>query len=448
MLMKIATSQKTDDRACETQQIRVHLAKEKTIEVKPGGNANTLTVGAPGTGKTYSNLIPDILDNDGASLIIDDKKGQLHKMLAEPLQQKGYEVYKYDLINYAGNFSYNPFQTVTCREDLMCMAEFLIPDRNEKDPFWEQSARDLFVAVAEVGWKEFGSVMSFKRLMDLVDTINRDKGESGDPKTLKAVTEWVHQCERYSTEGYHCDDGVLELICKHVGRGMNYVGIKKYLAVRSCADDTFRSIVITLESALMAYSSRKLQRCMMSTPVDFREFGKRKIALFIANPDSDSKYAPVISYMYKDIYNVLVRCADEEYQDAGGMLPVHVRYILDDFCSGIRVPDFQTQLANCRSRNISFLIAIQDINQLQASYGTADAGSILACMKYHTYYRTKNPSTVSLMSRISGRPEEQICQMREDQVYAWITGNAQLCRRYPTNDLLDGYRRKDHAQSK
>jgi len=69
--------------------------------------------------------------------------------------------------------------------------------------------------------------------------------------------------------------------------------------------------------------------------------------------------------MYSQIFKSLYMKADFEY---GGRLPVHVRFILDEFANIGRIPNFEEVLATMRSREISATIIIQNLAQLKSIY--------------------------------------------------------------------------------
>ena len=49
-------------------------------------------------------------------------------------------------------------------------------------------------------------------------------------------------------------------------------------------------------------------------------------------------------------------------------LPVHVRFMLDEFANSVYIPDFEKHIAVCRHHNISVNIILQRIEKLQSLY--------------------------------------------------------------------------------
>jgi len=60
--------------------------------------------------------------------------------------------------------------------------------------------------------------------------------------------------------------------------------------------------------------------------------------------------------MYSQRFNLLYDKADDEY---GGSLPIHVRFLLDEFANIGLIPKFEKLIATTRSRKVSASIILQ-----------------------------------------------------------------------------------------
>jgi type IV secretion system protein VirD4 len=69
--------------------------------------------------------------------------------------------------------------------------------------------------------------------------------------------------------------------------------------------------------------------------------------------------------MYAQLFDLLCDKALKVYH---GELPIHVRFILDEFANIGKIPDFQKKISVIRSRNISASIILQSKSQLKAIY--------------------------------------------------------------------------------
>ena len=93
--------------------------------------------------------------------------------------------------------------------------------------------------------------------------------------------------------------------------------------------------------------------------------GDKKTALFIIISDTDDSFAFIAALMYSQLFNLLCDKADNEY---GGRLPVHVRFLLDEFANIGQIPKFDKLIATIRSREISACIILQAQSQLKSIY--------------------------------------------------------------------------------
>jgi type IV secretion system protein VirD4 len=69
--------------------------------------------------------------------------------------------------------------------------------------------------------------------------------------------------------------------------------------------------------------------------------------------------------MYSQLFNLLCDKADNVY---GGRLPIHVRFLLDEFANIGQIPKFDKLIAIIRSREISACVILQAQSQLKGIY--------------------------------------------------------------------------------
>ena len=60
--------------------------------------------------------------------------------------------------------------------------------------------------------------------------------------------------------------------------------------------------------------------------------GDRKNALFLIMSDTDDTFNFVIAILQSQLFNLLCDKADDEYN---GKLPIHVRFLLDEFANSV-----------------------------------------------------------------------------------------------------------------
>ena len=374
--------------------IKLILGRNEVINGKYGDNMHSIIVAPPGGGKTYSVVSPNIADNCGCSMFIDDKKGNLYHKHKKQLIEEGYKVYCFNLINFDGNVHYNIFDNVEKRDDVHKLVTFLMPDEKiGRDPFWIDTARELTEAIIEI------------------------MRENDETLSLKSLISFLHSKVglEYNRKGSLEDDAVINIIKRHREQGKEYPSMDKYISLHHIAADTFRSIFATCKSCLQPFDSDELFSVTDTTTLNFTDMANEKIALFVTSSDINSSYSPLVQLMYRNIVMKLVEYADNNYLNNNSMLPLHVRFILDDFASGTRMPDFENVIANCRSRNISFLLCVQSLEQLHGIYGNKTA-ALLDCINYKVFFPSSNLSTQEYMSTIMNVPLSDIQELGEEDI--------------------------------
>ena len=127
--------------------------------------------------------------------------------------------------------------------------------------------------------------------------------------------------------------------------------------------------------------------------------GDKKTALFLIMSDTDSTFNFVIAILQSQLTNLLCDKADDVY---GGRLPVHVRFILDEFANIGQIPQFDKLIATIRSREISASIILQSQSQLKAIYKD-NADTIIGNMDTSIFLGGKEPTTLKELAAVLGK---------------------------------------------
>ncbi len=93
--------------------------------------------------------------------------------------------------------------------------------------------------------------------------------------------------------------------------------------------------------------------------------GDRKTAVFITLPTFNHSLNSLSSVLVTQIFNALYNRTESL---PNNKLPVHVRFMLDDFANCGYISDFEKYSAVCGNHNISVNIILQCIEQLQMLY--------------------------------------------------------------------------------
>lgn len=88
-------------------------------------NKNVLVVGLPGDGKTFTYVKPNLMQMN-SSFIVTDPKGLLVRETGKMLEEHGYQVKVFDLVNLTKSDMFNPFHYMKSELDIDRITEAIV----------------------------------------------------------------------------------------------------------------------------------------------------------------------------------------------------------------------------------------------------------------------------------------------------------------------------------
>ena len=176
-------------------------------------------------------------------------------------------------------------------------------------------------------------------------------------------------------------------------RSPDHFAVKQYKKYKLAAGKTAKSILISCGARLAPFDIEELRELMSYDELELDTLGDRKTALFLIMSDTDDTFNFVIAILQSQLFNLLCDKADNEYN---GKLPIHVRFLLDEFANIGQIPRFDKLIATIRSREMSASIILQSQSQLKAIY--KDAAEIILDNADSTLFlggRGKNAKDIS-----------------------------------------------------
>ena len=323
-----------------TNEILLSMDTRKTRR-----NNNIVAIGGTGTGKSRALIMPNIMQAN-SSFVITDPSGELLESMGSFLADEGYVIKVFNLVDMRSSDRYNPFEYAAGEEGILSMITALIANTTPKgshssDPFWEKAETALLQAICfyirEKHPKEewnFSTVMFLLRLAE---------AEEGQPSTLDCLFQQLQQVNP------------------------NSIAVTSYAVYRSAGGGkTSQSIVISAQTRLAAFNLAAIKNLTDTDTMDLQSLGERKTALFCITPVGDPTFNFLVGLMYTQLFHTLYHYA--ETKCAGKRLPVHVRFLLDEFANIGTIPNFCQLLATMRKYEISCTIILQAISQLKALY--------------------------------------------------------------------------------
>lgn len=330
-----------EDNKLLTQNVRMGLDGHRHRR-----NLNVLVCGGSGAGKTRFYAKPNVMQAN-TSMVILDPKGEILRDTGQLLREKGYEVRILDLINMEKSHCYNPFVYLKTDNDVQRLVTNLfkattVKGAQSSDPFWDTAASMLLLSlVFFLKYEAPTEEQNFPMVMELL--------RNGD------IPEDV--------DGYMSP--LDEMMDRLEAREPDHIALKYYRNYRSGAAKTVKSIQITLAARLEKFNLESLSALTVTDELDLASMGEKKVALFALIPDNDTSFNFLISILYTQLFQQLFYTADRKY---GGLLPVHVHFIMDEFANVSLPDDFDKILSVMRSRGVSVSIILQNMAQPKALF--------------------------------------------------------------------------------
>lgn len=366
-------------------------SKEKRQLAVDASDNHTLVIGASGSKKTRSLVLPTIkvLAYAGESMIINDPKGELYTRTAGELRDLGYRIITINLRDPTVGHAWNPLRIPYLyykSGDMDKAAEFAndiastltLGEISQKDPFWDYSAYDcclglillLFKLCKEMGYPD--GAASISNLLRL----RRKLFEKETGAKFSPLWKWASADELISAS--------------LTGSIMT-------------AQDTMRGILAVLDQKLRALAIQSsLLDMLANSNFDLEEIGRSKTAVFLITPDEKTTYSSIVAMFISQSYQHLIYSATQ----GGGRLPVRVNYILDEFSSLPAIGnDFPSMISAARSRNIRYLICIQSKSQLTKRYKEEAATIISNCTNWIVLF-TRELDLLREVSELCGQKKD------------------------------------------
>ena len=128
-----------------SNELYMSLNGKKTMK-----NNNVLIIGGSGTGKTRFNVKPNLLQCN-ASYYVVDPDGSTLESVGKCLEKHGYKIKVFNLVEMNHSFKYNPFVYLRDEASVKSLVSVLIENTNKGksggDPFWEDTCGALYSAL-------------------------------------------------------------------------------------------------------------------------------------------------------------------------------------------------------------------------------------------------------------------------------------------------------------
>ena len=310
-------------------------------------NNNVLVIGGSGSGKSRFVVKPNILQSN-CSFVITDPKGELLESMGDFLEKQGYKIKVFNLVQMAHSNCYNPFHYIRDENGVLTMITALIKNTTPKgaskgDPFWEKSEIALLQAICFYLYYEMPpSERNFANVSKMLEAGRLNNEDASNQTPLDYIFDELKE------------------------RNPEHIAVRQYAIFKQASGKTAMSILVSAAVRLTVFNLQSVKNLTSIDNIELGKFGDEKTALFCITPATDTTFNFLVALLYNQIFETLYYHA--EYECKGRRLPIHVRFLLDEFANIGTIPEFEQKLATMRSYEISCTIILQNLAQLKTMY--------------------------------------------------------------------------------
>ena len=370
-----------------------------------GLNRNVLIVGGSGSGKTVSFVEPALMEplkvkKPNNKIVILTKRDIPDKYI-HLYKAAGFNTYDLDYSNpERGNCCNDPLTYIRSEEDISDLAHSIIMANERKehstaDPFWDDSSEQLLAAEIAVTLMTKDKP-TFADVLDLHFSLKIEESGCGITTSLDPM---FRKIEKAAPDCY---------------------AITCWRTFKEAAPKTAKSIYVSMNPTLRAYTT-SIRNSMRTKPsVDFNKFASEKSILFITTSPVKKALHGLANIFVSQAISELFTIADEAET---GTLPIPVDIIFDDFATGAKVSEMPEKLSICRAKGIAFLgILLQSESQLKRMYSEAGSIEIIDNCDSYVFFGGNNYETARSLSLKLNVPLDEILYLPVGQIVVFRRG--------------------------
>lgn len=349
---------------------------------------HTMVLGVSGTGKSRRATIPMTKSfiNSEESFLVVDPKGEIYAHTNADLSDK-YEKYIIDFRDIWHSDGYNfmkypyelyksadPKDNELASEIIGNLAHNLYPAKDVKDPFWDLSARSVFLGASYC-------------LFDLAETID----QINVTNIQKLITEGDERLGANSTK-----------LKEYITRFSNNEIVKTQLSgYVSAPKETKGSINSTFMEGISLFSKSKGRtNFLLRDEFDISNLNDKKpTAIYIIVPDESPIYYSLASIIVSQVTSRFIQYAQTQPNQT---LARRLNVCIDELGNiGESLPNLPHIMSAGRSRNIRVQFVLQSMNQLSDIY-KSQAETITGNISVLMAFRASNWNTLEELSKKCG----------------------------------------------
>ena len=369
-------------------------------------------LGSTGSGKSVTAVIPMCsfiaTAKKKRSVFITDPKGEIFNTTSKMFKDNGYNVLTLDFRHPEMSNHFNILEpiikeyekyidyekkSIVCKKDrvkfnnlamtslaetnrlITSLATMIMQEKTQqKDPFWNNSARNLLEGLIGFFLEEYKK-NNIKRNQITMTSIRKFQNSSMQEKNFNKFKAYIDKKDY----GSKSKDSLTSIL--------------------NASDNTYKSITAVFGEKMSLFDDVNVANVTSDSDFDFDLLGREATALFIIVPDEDKVYFTLVTIIVGLLYKELVKLANSKENKK---LPIQIDWLLDEFANCPPLADIEALVSVARSRGMRFHFFIQSFSQLDNVYGKEVAQIILDNCGL-IYLKTNTQDTAEQISKRLGK---------------------------------------------
>jgi len=350
--------------------------------VAPAKNKRSVFITDP-KGEIFNTTSKMFKDNGYNVLTLDFRHPEMsnHFNILEPII-KEYEKYidyeKKSIVSKKDKVKFNNLAMTSLAETnrlITSLATMIMQEKTQqKDPFWNNSARNLLEGLIGFFLEEYKK-NTIKRNQITMTSIRKFQNSSMQEKNFNKFKTYIDRKDY----GSKSKDSLTSIL--------------------NASDNTYKSITAVFGEKMSLFDDVNVANVTSDSNFDFDLLGREATALFIIVPDEDKVYFTLVTIIVGLLYKELVKLANSKENKK---LPFQIDWLLDEFANCPPLADIEALVSVARSRGMRFHFFIQSFSQLDNVYGKEVAQIILDNCGL-IYLKTNTQDTAEQISKRLGK---------------------------------------------